>query len=527
MRTPLFAVLAFAFLEYLGGTPPVAAQEGSQRETKKPRFTVSRETTWAHGPLRADGSVDFAAAVNRKLSQGVTPENNACVLLYQALGPAPEGARMPPGFFEHLGVAPPPIDGKYLTTLGDTLPEEKKTEGLWERLDEQLFTAMSRPWSRMEFPDLARWVDENEEQLRLVHAAVRREKYFSPLIVDEEGLDSPAPLIAALLPGVSSLRSLGRLLCVRSMLYIGERKDKKAWNDLLACHRLGRHIAMGSTVIEALVGYAIEEMSHEATLAFIRETQPTAAQAKKYRDDLQAMPPIASIRDKVNVAERCIYLDALMVMAWKRPEAMELLGVEDGLAAMARIIDVLGLAAIDWDLALRSGNGWYDRMVAALNLPTYAERKAALEKLDRELNDVGGILKADAAADLKSKAKRDAFIARKIGDVVAAVLLPGLIPAQAAEERLRQRSHNLEVALALAGFHADRGRYPEKLGQLTPRYLAKIPVDHFSGKSLIYNPTDAGYLLYSVGKNMKDDAGQTFEDEPAGDDLAVRVAARE
>src|SRR5262249_23075355 len=40
-------------------------------------FTVSAETTYVTGPLDELGYVDYAAALNERLSRGVTPENNA------------------------------------------------------------------------------------------------------------------------------------------------------------------------------------------------------------------------------------------------------------------------------------------------------------------------------------------------------------------------------------------------------------------------------------------------------------------
>ncbi len=56
-----------------------------------------------------------------------------------------------------------------------------------------------------------------------------------------------------------------------------------------------------------------------------------------------------------------------------------------------------------------------------------------------------------------------------------------------------------------------------------PKYLAELPGDVFSAKAMIYKPTAAGYLLYSVGVNGKDDGGQLISEEPRGDDLRVRI----
>jgi hypothetical protein len=83
-----------------------------------------------------------------------------------------------------------------------------------------------------------------------------------------------------------------------------------------------------------------------------------------------------------------------------------------------------------------------------------------------------------------------------------------------------QNFNNLTIAFALHAFKKDTGKYPPKLADLAPKYLPAIPDDLFSGKPLVYKPSDHGYLLYSVGPNGKDDGGR---DTPDSDDLVVRM----
>ncbi|GAG18865.1 unnamed protein product, partial [marine sediment metagenome] len=50
------------------------------------KIEISRETTFIDGPVNEDGTVNYAAAVDESYSAGVTPENNAALILVQALG---------------------------------------------------------------------------------------------------------------------------------------------------------------------------------------------------------------------------------------------------------------------------------------------------------------------------------------------------------------------------------------------------------------------------------------------------------
>lgn len=64
---------------------------------------------------------------------------------------------------------------------------------------------------------------------------------------------------------------------------------------------------------------------------------------------------------------------------------------------------------------------------------------------------------------------------------------------------------NIEICktgLALKIYKAKNGAYPETLS-----FLSEVPIDPFSGKELIYKKSGDGFILYSLGPDMKDDKG--------------------
>ena len=93
-------------------------------------FTVSPETTYVTGPLDKRGYVDYVTALNERLRGNIKPEDNANVLIWQALGPRPEGVReMPPEYFEWLGIEQPPEQGEYFLSLQDYLKKNLNLGG--------------------------------------------------------------------------------------------------------------------------------------------------------------------------------------------------------------------------------------------------------------------------------------------------------------------------------------------------------------------------------------------------------------
>ena len=73
--------------------------------------------------------------------------------------------------------------------------------------------------------------------------------------------------------------------------------------------------------------------------------------------------------------------------------------------------------------------------------------------------------------------------------------------------------HESTVTLIqLECYRRDHGVYPDTLFQLIPKYLEALPIDHSTGKSLIYKLKDGKPLLYGRGRDGDDDQGKEIDD---------------
>jgi hypothetical protein len=490
-----------------------------------PRFPLGKETTYITGPLTKDGYVDYEAALNDRLGKGITPERNANAVLWKALGPAPEGARMPPEFFKLLGIEEPPPGGNYFIGLNRYATDHLKLgRNQLDAIYDSQGRAAARPWAAKDHPHIAAWLKANEKPLALTVAATRRPEYFNPL-VSRQNEKGPGALIGALLPGVQKCRELANALAARAMLRVAEGKADEAWQDLLACHRLGRLVARGATLIEALVGIAIEQIATQADLAYLERANLTSGQIRDRLKDLQSLPPLPPLADKLDLGERFLYLDCVQLV---RRGGLGMMDILSGGPSVRKptAAEVWALGFVDWSPALREGNRWYNRLAAAARLQGRAEREQALGRIEGELKALkkGATGPGNFAWRLAAgKDPPDQAAGKAVGDVLIGLLLPAVRKVQGAYDRAEQVQRNLRVAFALAAYRADRGRYPARLDELAPQYLAAVPGDVFSGKALVYRPADEGYLLYSVGANDKDEGGRWYDDDPPGDDPRVRM----
>ena len=61
--------------------------------------------------------------------------------------------------------------------------------------------------------------------------------------------------------------------------------------------------------------------------------------------------------------------------------------------------------------------------------------------------------------------------------------------------------------LALTLYQMDNGAYPETLLALAPKYLPEVQTDPFTGKELLYQLRDKGFVVYSTGSDGFDNGG--------------------
>jgi hypothetical protein len=226
--------------------------------------------------------------------------------------------------------------------------------------------------------------------------------------------------------------------------------------------------------------------------------------------DLRRLPPPCDPVEKIDGAERFMVLDFVRLLDQK--------GLKDLADGKFYIWPLGDLLPVDLGETLRAINAWYDDTAAALRAPGRAERLRLLGVMDGRYAAIQA--RVPASAFVVSSFCGDArHRGRQLGEALIRFFCSNTRKILDASDRARQEHANLLVALALEMLLRDKGAYPEKLSDLTD----KAPADLFSGKGLIYKREGLGYLLYSVGPDEKDDGGRGRDDDPPGDDIAVRM----
>ena len=106
--------------------------------------------------------------------------------------------------------------------------------------------------------------------------------------------------------------------------------------------------------------------------------------------------------------------------------------------------------------------------------------------------------------------------------ILTSMLLPGLARPIEAAVSAKARRDTARVGVALGMYRARNGRFPEKLDELAPDFIAAVPSDPFDGQPMRLKRTEHGLIVYSIGPDMTDHGG-TFDREKNTGDITFTV----
>ncbi len=354
------------------------------------------------------------------------------------------------------------------------------------------------PIRAAEHEKIAAWVEANKGPLDVIVKASERSRWYCPAVVGKED----EYLVAIRLPAYVSLLRASRMLIIRAKLATGAGRASQCRNDLQAVQRLASVVGQDHALIARMVGITLEILANRAYLTIATSGKLNAKLIRELGTDLAAAPPLPAMAPAVDEGERYVVLDILCHWSASPPEE-----IADGLPTLMAVgtnkrPNKLGpeerktfmrlATAANWDADLRLANRYFDRMVGGMNAGDLKEREAAY----KACTDILVSLSKPKLSDYDDA-----------GQICLRLMLVSVGMAQSIRDQNCVRRDLSIVALALAAYKAEKGKYPEKLQDLSPDYLKTLPKDFYSGKDFLYKLKGSGFVVYSVGEDGKDDGG--------------------
>ena len=488
-----------------------------------PRIKISPETTRITGPLRKDGTVDYAAHLNQKYSQGVTPEKNAAVWYWRAIGPHKDTTqRYREELVEQLGTNVFEGKGPWLLDMGE-FSRQKIRAGVisdFEEFNKQWDKAQEKPWTDAEYPLIAEWLKANEQPLKMIEKGGQQPANFSPLVEAEM-------LIATPLPGIQLYREFARMLVTRVMLNAGRKDYAAVSRDLMSMYHLAQHTGQGPTLIEGLVGAAVTAIAEDALQKVITGTDIDEQQIAKLQKELTTLTPVFDVVRMMDECERYSCLDAIQCLSRENSnELMSFLEMDfHKVHPMVRLMQRGLLSSdVDWNVSLQRINHHLDDLIAIQKLDSYADRKASFAAFTNQ------------TADIQRKVNSIPFLAvsyiipesgdERVGQMMEVTLLPALQQVGEALNRAEVRRRTSPLGCAIERYRRLKGNYPPNLAALVPSYIDELPSDPYTNESFHYrvNADRSQFAVFTFGPNERDNNGLTWGEGTDTDDMGMHSA---
>jgi hypothetical protein len=449
-------------------------------------FTIGPDTTRVSGPVKADGTIDYFAAYNAERSAGVTPDNNAAVLILHVVGASQlhEGGRAQ--VLAAMNLSDMPAEGLYVWDGSKLGMEGDDYSDFYGRLHQG-------PWREKDRPHAAAYLRANDRALTLLAQAASRARFWMPVYPDHETVlyqDDPSgkpheahPPSGLRRPVNMTLRAPVEALAARAMLRLGKGDAAGARDDLLAVHRLSRLMAHGGALADNLVGISCDAMVCRADWGWVGDSRISGPLAKEYLAQLQALGPTPSLHDAIDVANRYEALEAVMNLRTRKVQGLS----EDMQNAAKELLAEPAIDNLDWNRLLRLVNRVCDAMVSVADRPFPQQETAWADVRDQMRGALDG--DGDRFEPIKPVAE---YMLTRAGSLLAA--------ACKARENVATQFDITLVALAARAFYAANAKWPEDLNDLVPNYLKAVPADRFAeGDPLAARIQGDALVIWSVG----------------------------
>jgi hypothetical protein len=372
-----------------------------------------------------------------------------------------------------LSVAPARVPDRlnaalvYEQALEVMLPQDEVPEAL---------RGLRARWWREEGPHLATESAELQifrQQQERALVLLRRAAAMSDCFFDEA---HDRFNISMVLPGLGRPRRAARLLAWNARYEATHGRLAAALRDVADVYRVAEHSERDPMLISVLATISIDTLATRTLEAVLASAEPTA-------EDLTAIRIETSFS-----AQRSLQ------RAFRGEEAFGL----SFYGALARN-EMLGSPAI-----------------FGTNLPISRVNVAPYRVF---------MMSQDVAAYRNFMAKMRHFAGQPYYQVQPAVLAyeasladnsPGLltriiVPVLSAANKAVVEGDALHrlamLGLAMARYYAEHKKYPDRLEDLVPDYIAAVPVDPFDGKPIKMRVAEDRIVLYSIGRDMTDDQG--------------------
>ena len=302
----------------------------------------------------------------------------------------------------------------------------------------------------------------------------------------------------------------------RAYLSAEDKQYEKAFADVLTAYKLGKHQKGQKTLIENIVGIAIESMSTATTRNILYKHDIPAEYIEAFSKDLQAL-----IKDEDFTITKAFEFEKLFIY-----DELQRCFVKSGFGMEHLYPKRLSL--LYGGYGANSGCGETPQRISKIKnairfvcmyggaLFTYQNSKQTRAVVE-EYYDFWKNVAVETPYQFKDCALNTEADKIIKGNIFLRLLAPAMEKVIILSWRNRADVESTLAVVALHTFKQEKGYWPENLQELVSAgLLTSLPLDPYSDKSLVYKKIEDGFTLYSFGTDFDDDGGKLAEKFTSG-----------
>jgi len=338
----------------------------------------------------------------------------------------------------------------------------------------------------VELKSLSDWLEANQRAFKVLREGSHRPDFWNEYQSDDTEL-ARGRLVANAMEILQAYKYLARAVRWQIQYEAYNGDIETALSDCVALTKFGGHLQGHGLFIQQLVGIAIEGLANGTTFILLDRVAVPADVLKDAQEELDR---------QFDRQEPVISMEAEKVFCYDQIQRTFTDDGQGGGRMLAR-----GMVYVVTD-------DWKENFLRFISF-NHPRRQEVVANIDKYFERFAQML-IETPLEL-----RDKTIDEQVGNEFN--ITPHMLKVQIpAHERVGQIAWRMKsgreallTVLAVMRYEKEKSRYPASLDELVAAgYLKKLPMDPYSDGPFVYRKTESGFLLYSLGKNLKDDCGE-------------------
>lgn len=355
------------------------------------------------------------------------------------------------------------------------------------------------PWSSRDYPELAKWLQEHQDTIAALMQVCRKDKCHFPIPANQADLSQT-------MKRLSPTRRWAFLLVRAANNDLGEDRIEQALEKQMAVLQMAKHQFQQSTVIEMLVGKAIEALALGQFKRFI----VTDDAAEKH---------ISVIEEAVADIKHNWSSDLPRILECEK------LMTKNMLCSMLYEVNAKGKTRLirDTRAAIKAQSPedippqpyWRKKLTKVGSIFGWFFVPSTPQKAGRIIDASYDRLYTMADPDFDWQKEPEKFPLTSVkfnyrftAEMMVNILEPDYYRVHDLYLRSIAEQRGTLIIIALRSYKNENGRWPETLEDIKALAPAEILVDPINGNSFMYKLTEENFSLYSKGKNNINEGGE-------------------